>query len=234
MQLPLDSAKILLIGCGLRKIEKIVQTFNSVGSELLFADDAAEGLKLICLEKPSLVLCELELPDASGTDLCRTLRSNPRLNRIPVVFVSETQHGVNAVFDAMNAGADDFISEFFNSDHFLAKLIWVMEQKNEREARKQHYEALRRRQLQTLEIVRETSALFINLARERTTAGFRSCDSFEQKIEIGLGMIGGLASILDEQIRTLESWDYPQPKPALSAIPRKDGMEMPAAIPYAM
>jgi len=204
MTFPHMSTKILLIGSGLRKIDKMVDTFNTVGADLLFADDAAEGLRMMCLENPDLVVCETSLPDGFGADLCRTMRSNTKLSRIPVIFANESRQGVSAVFDAMNAGADDYFSEYFDSELFIAKMIWMMEQKNMQELQRRKYEALRRRQLQTLDIVRETSELFRSIEVERLNEG--ADDSADHRIELGLRMIGGLADILDEQIRSLEAW----------------------------
>jgi len=202
MQLPHSDTRILLIGRGLRNIDTMIDAFHRVGAELLFADDTDDGLRAMCFERPHFVICDIGMPDAAAADLCRTIRSNSRLRNTPVVFAGGSGKGIEAVVNALNAGADDYVAEFSNPDHFLAKLLWMLEQRSDESAQRQQFEALRERQRQTLEIVRETSGLFQRLASEDTSYGPNG--AFDQRVEVGLGMICGLASILEEQIRAVE------------------------------
>jgi PleD family two-component response regulator len=196
---------VLLIGRGLRQIDRMIETLNLVGAELFFAEDATEGLRLMSLEPPDLVVCHVDLPDADAADLCSAIRSSSRLKRIPIVFAGESKSGVDGVFKALNAGADDFISQHFDPDAFLAKLVWMMEQRSDENAQRERYESLRRSQIQTLEIVRETAAMF----RTMNVDGVAGCEDaahFEERIEMGLGMIAGLTNVLEEQIKAADSW----------------------------
>lgn len=202
MHLPHSDTRILLIGRGLRNIDLMIDTFQRVGAELLFADNTDEGLRAMCFERPHFVICDIGMPGSDAADLCRTIRSNSRLRNTPVVFAGESGKGIEAVFNALNAGADDYVTEFSNPDHFLAKLLWMMEQRSEESAQRRQFEALKERQRQTLEIVRETSGLFRGLANEDTSYG--PYGVFDQRVEAGLGMICGLASILEEQISAVE------------------------------
>ena len=54
----------------------------------LEAATAAEGIALASEHLPDVVLMDLRLPDADGTDAVRTLRAEPRTSRIPVVAVT--------------------------------------------------------------------------------------------------------------------------------------------------
>ena len=54
----------------------------------LEAATAAEGIALASVHLPDVVLMDLRLPDADGTEAVRTLRAEPRTSRIPVVAVT--------------------------------------------------------------------------------------------------------------------------------------------------
>jgi two-component system, cell cycle response regulator DivK len=54
----------------------------------LEAATAAEGIALASEHLPDVVLMDLRLPDADGTEAVRMLRAEPRTSRIPVVAVS--------------------------------------------------------------------------------------------------------------------------------------------------
>ena len=224
MKLPQSHLKILLIGRGLRSAGQMLQTFRMISAELLFADSAAEGLELMCIEPPDVIVCDLRLPDLSASQLCSVLRSSDRLSRIPVVFAGETQPGVDTAFDALNAGADDVFTEHFSSDGFIAKLMWAIEQKHVEAVRRERFDRLKAKHLQTIEIVRETSELFRTLADDESSATAAGSVVMEQRIEFGMSMISGLTAVIEEQIRTIEEWFDPnaggaaQPEPAVQEL----------------
>ena len=199
--------KILLIGRGLRAVDQMLQTFEMISAEVLFADTGSEVLELMSIEPPDVIVCDLRLPDLTAAELCSALRSSARLSRIPLVFAGETQPGLNTAFDALNAGADDVFTEHFSADGFLAKLMWAIEHRNNEAQRRQRFDRLKSKHLQTIEIVRETSELFRSLAEDESIA---SAGVMEQRIEFGMSMISGLTAVLEEQIRTIEEWLEPE------------------------
>ena len=208
--------KILLIGRGLRAVDQMLQTFEMISAEVLFADTGSEGLELMSIEPPDVIVCDLRLPDVSAAELCSALRSSRRLSRIPLVFAGETQPGLDTAFDALNAGADDVFTEHFSADGFLAKLMWAIEHRNNEAQRRQRFDRLKAKHLQTIEIVRETSELFRSLAEDEPTA----CSGvMEQRIEFGMSMISGLTAVLEEQIRTIEEWLEPRSGAGRSGAP---------------
>lgn len=199
--------KILLIGRGLRSVDQMLQTFEMISAEVLFADTGTEGLELMSIEPPDVIVCDLRLPDLSAAELCSALRASRRLSRIPLVFAGETQPGLDTAFDALHAGADDVFTEHFSADGFLAKLMWAIEHRNNEDQRRERFDRLKAKHLQTIEIVRETSELFRSLAEDEAIG---STGVMEQRIEFGMSMISGLTAVLEEQIRTIEEWLEPE------------------------
>jgi CheY-like chemotaxis protein len=58
------------------------------GFDVAFADNGAEGLRLVDEVHPDLVMTDLGLPDIDGLDLCRRLKSNAATSETPVVALS--------------------------------------------------------------------------------------------------------------------------------------------------
>jgi CheY-like chemotaxis protein len=58
------------------------------GIELLWARDGAEAIELASADVPDLVLLDLDLPDLDGLEVCRRLRSDPRLATLPIVLLT--------------------------------------------------------------------------------------------------------------------------------------------------
>ena len=203
MNISHTDTKVLLIGRGLRHIDRMIETLNLVGAELFFADDAFEGLQLMYLDPPDFVICDVDLPGTGASDLCSAVRSNSALKQIPVLFAGESKSGVAGIFKALNAGGDDFITQHFDPNAFLAKVVWQMEQRSDEKARRERYESLRRSQMQTLEIVRETAEMFRSFTSDRSSEELGNID---ERIEMGLGMIAGLTNVVEEQIKAADSW----------------------------
>jgi DNA-binding response OmpR family regulator len=203
MKISHTNTKVLLIGRHIRHIDRMIETLNLVGAELFFADDAAEGLHLMSLEPPDFVVCDIDLPDTEAADLCSAIRSSFTLKRVPVLFAGDTSNGVAGIFKALNAGADDFITQHFDPNAFLAKVVWIMEQRSDETARRERYESLRRSQMQTLEIVRETAEMFQSLELDGSVEVPMQTD---ERVEMGLRMIAGLTNLIEEQIRASDGW----------------------------
>jgi two-component system, cell cycle response regulator DivK len=83
----------------------------------LEAATAAEGIALASEHLPDVVLMDLRLPDADGTEAVRTLRAEPRTSRIPVVAVTALPLDARDdwLFDAGFAG---YIAKPIDTDAF--------------------------------------------------------------------------------------------------------------------
>ncbi|HEX9189712.1 MAG TPA: response regulator, partial [Vicinamibacteria bacterium] len=85
------------------------------------AGSAADALRLAVARRPWLVLAELDLPDEDGLALCRRMRGHSLLRRTPVVFLSARDDGATR-YEALRAGADDFLAKPLPSREMLIRL----------------------------------------------------------------------------------------------------------------
>lgn len=65
------------------------------------------------IEKPDLILLDIEMPEMSGYEVCKELKSNPLTNGIPVIFVT-ARNDVKDEEYGLNLGAVDYISKPFH------------------------------------------------------------------------------------------------------------------------
>lgn len=85
------------------------------GHEVHWAETGAQALKAASLEKPELVLIDLNLPDMSGFEVARTLRSNPVFDHTLLVAVTGFGTFVNDEM-AKEAGLDAFFRKPLDFD----------------------------------------------------------------------------------------------------------------------
>jgi two-component system KDP operon response regulator KdpE len=88
------------------------------GYDVLIAADARTALDACRDDAPDVVLLDLGLPDRSGFDVLRDLRE---WSTIPVIVVS-ARHGSTDKVDALDLGADDYVTKPFGMDELMARL----------------------------------------------------------------------------------------------------------------
>jgi two-component system KDP operon response regulator KdpE len=82
------------------------------------ANDPEEALRVIEEWKPDLIVTDLVMPGMSGVELCRAVR---RTSRTPILVLSvrEQEH---AKIEALDAGADDYVTKPFSTQELLARI----------------------------------------------------------------------------------------------------------------
>jgi two-component system KDP operon response regulator KdpE len=93
-------------------------TLRASGWDVATAADGAGALASAATRLPDVVLLDLGLPDISGVDVIVALRA---WTRVPIVVLSARQHGEDKV-EALDAGADDYVTKPFAMNELLARL----------------------------------------------------------------------------------------------------------------
>lgn len=86
------------------------------------AGTGTEGLELIASQIPDALILDVNLPDMSGFDIVRLLRSEPRTALLPVVHVSAASIQTADIVTGLEAGADAYLVHPVDPDVLLATL----------------------------------------------------------------------------------------------------------------
>lgn len=100
----------------LRKL--LAMTLVPKGFRLLEAVDGREGVSFASTTRPDLILLDLGLPDKSGLDVLKEIRER---SEVPVIILS-VMDGSETIIDALNAGADDYVTKPFELGELLARI----------------------------------------------------------------------------------------------------------------
>jgi two-component system KDP operon response regulator KdpE len=82
------------------------------------ATDGKAGLAAMARERPDVVIVDLGLPDMDGTEVIRGIRG---WSSVPIIVLSARGHEVHKV-EALDAGADDYVTKPFGMNELLARL----------------------------------------------------------------------------------------------------------------
>jgi CheY-like chemotaxis protein len=86
--------------------------------DVLVARDGHEGIKLAYEHDPEIILMDLSLPKLDGWEVARSLKSNPRFKKVPILAL--TAHAmVGDREKALEAGCDDYYAKPIDVDEFI-------------------------------------------------------------------------------------------------------------------
>ena len=88
------------------------------GYDVRVAGEGEAALDLFRAWTPDLVITDLEMPNMSGLTLCQRLRE---ISAVPIIVLSVRDHEATKV-EALDAGADDYVSKPFGMGELLARV----------------------------------------------------------------------------------------------------------------
>jgi len=97
-------------------------------------DSASEGeTALLKLKKNSysLVVLDLMLPGLQGSELCRIIRSDPRISSLPIIMLTAKGEEVDRIL-GLEIGADDYITKPFSPRELVARIRAVLRRTTEK------------------------------------------------------------------------------------------------------
>ncbi|MGO4258034.1 response regulator [Marmoricola sp. RAF53] len=97
--------------------------------EVHTAATGADALRAAAAHPPDIVVLDLGLPDMEGTDVVAGLRG---WTQVPILVLSGRTDSADKV-DALDAGADDYVTKPFGMDELLARLRAMLRRAGERE-----------------------------------------------------------------------------------------------------
>ncbi len=208
MQYAPEIESALLIGEGLKHNLEITTLLGRLGLSHIYASSSDDGIEELSRNNIEIVLVDADDTNIRPQEICRQIKLSHLQKGVPVVCVYQGDANISDVLDAFHAGADDCFTGRINAIQFMAKVEWLMTRRNSATALRRYYSELRSRQTQTLDVVKATADLMDSIdAGFRDRAGNDGSDNrelFEERLEIGMGLIKSLASILENQIDSFD------------------------------
>ena len=102
-----------------KAIRKLITTTLETQGYLYHTAETGEGSILEAVSRqPDIIILDLGLPDMDGVEIIKKVRT---WSNIPIIVVSARSEDKDKV-DALDAGADDYLTKPFSVDEFLARL----------------------------------------------------------------------------------------------------------------
>ena len=110
--------RVLVIDDEPQILRALRRSLEAQDYDVATAEGGEEGLALAAAHVPNLVVLDLGLPDLEGTAVIRRLRS---WTDVPVIVLS-VREGRSDKIEALDAGADDYVTKPFDVEELLARM----------------------------------------------------------------------------------------------------------------
>lgn len=104
----------------------LVSMFKSENYEVTHSATGEGAFQAATKELPDLVLMDINLPDSSGLDICRRMKSTQRVKHIPVILITGGATSVDDKVEGMEIGAEDYILKPFLADELIARVAGIV------------------------------------------------------------------------------------------------------------
>ena len=113
----MSGPRVLVVDDEPQILRAVQMKLRGAGYTVETAETAAEALMKAAMRPPDAIILDVLLPDASGTDVCRELRT---WTTAPVLVLAVGEESEK--IEALDAGADDYVTKPFSGDELLARL----------------------------------------------------------------------------------------------------------------
>lgn len=119
------TARILIVEDNEMNRDVLSRRLTRAGYHILCAADGLEGVAMVRLHRPALVIMDLSLPELDGWDAARQLKAQPDTAGIPILALSA--HAMDGDRErALAAGCDDYDTKPIEITRLLNKIIALL------------------------------------------------------------------------------------------------------------
>ena len=101
--------------------EMLAYNLEAEGFDVIIADNGEDGLILVDENDPDLIVLDWMMPQVSGIEVCRRLKSNSKTRQIPVIMLSARAEEVDRV-RGLETGADDYVVKPYSVIELMARV----------------------------------------------------------------------------------------------------------------
>ncbi|MEY4657637.1 MAG: hypothetical protein RL466_450 [Actinomycetota bacterium] len=114
--------KILIIEDEISFSEALSFLLQKEGFETVIAETGKQGLDYFKSQPFDLILLDLMIPEISGIDVCRAIRSN---SQVPIIMLTAKDSEIDKVV-GLELGADDYVTKPYSSRELVARIKAVL------------------------------------------------------------------------------------------------------------
>ena len=114
-------SRILIIEDDKDIVELVRYNLEKDAFQVMACGDGVSGLAQIRKSSPDLLILDLMLPKLSGLEICKEIRRDEKLNRLPILMLTARGEEADRVV-GLELGADDYVTKPFSPRELVARV----------------------------------------------------------------------------------------------------------------
>jgi signal transduction histidine kinase len=185
-----EAPSILLVDDDHRNLLALEAVLNDLGCVLTKASTGRDALRLLLNSSFALIVLDVRIPDMSGFEIAQLLRTHPKWERTPIIFLTAFEGSEELVFESYALGGVDYIVKPVNPRLLRAKVqVFIELHRKTEEARRETERRIR---------AEEIAALVEELARSNAELEQFACAA-SHDLQEPLRMITSYAGLLGRE-----------------------------------
>jgi DNA-binding response OmpR family regulator len=119
------SSNILVIDDDELVSRTLQRALKMLGYQVNVAGSGTEGLQLARRHPPDLFILDVVMPGADGYQVCRQIRGDPLLRKLPILFLTARGKDEDKI-EGFRAGGDDYLSKPFNMEELQLRIKAIL------------------------------------------------------------------------------------------------------------
>ena len=116
-----DQPRVLVVEDEPSQLEVLAYNLEAEGFAISRAKDGEEALMLLEEDAPDIVVLDWMMPNISGIEVCRRIKTNPETRSIPVIMLSARSEEIDRV-RGLETGADDYVIKPYSVIELMARV----------------------------------------------------------------------------------------------------------------
>ena len=122
------SAKILITEDEIATRQIFASILKDIGYDVVTAEDGLECIQKAQMEKPDLILLDIQMPVMNGFEALKRIKQNPKTREIPVIILSGNTEPEN-IQKGLDLGADEYLAKPINIEELIVRVKSVLKAK---------------------------------------------------------------------------------------------------------
>lgn len=121
----MEKKKILVVDDEPDVTDLVAYHLKAKGFHVETLNDATASIAKARGSNPDLIILDIMMPDLSGIQVCRILRADPKLAKVPIIFLTAKAEPHDRI-EGLESGADDYLSKPFSPKELVLRVESIL------------------------------------------------------------------------------------------------------------
>lgn len=99
----------------------LIKRLENANYEVRWGENGQKALDLVRESPPDLIISDIEMPEMTGYEFCKAVKSDAELKRIPLILLS-TLSAPEDIIEGLQAGADNYVTKPYQAEYLLGRV----------------------------------------------------------------------------------------------------------------